>query len=60
MGRRLTPARKPVVPQESRADAAWKAMTSVEADESDRWNDIEENLHRSHSNDPKRWKYFGK
>lgn len=44
---------------ESRSDAAWKAMTDVDADESDRWNDIEEHLFTERQ-DPKRWKYFAK
>ncbi|MBI5200705.1 MAG: hypothetical protein HY925_03880 [Elusimicrobia bacterium] len=44
----------------SHSEAAWKAMTSVEADDSDRWNAVEEHLVRSNDQDAKRWKYFGK
>lgn len=66
MGRRAAPSRN-----ERRNDAAhagienhsedtWKAMTDVEADDSDRWNDVEEHLLRNQDHDVKRWKYFAK
>lgn len=43
---------------ESKSDAAWKAMTAIEADEADRWTEVEEHLVQPH--DGKRWKYFSK
>ncbi len=45
---------------ESHSEAAWKAMTAIEVDESDRWTAVEEHLLRSHDQDAKRWKYFAK
>lgn len=42
------------------SEVAWKAMTSLENDDSDRWNDIEEHLLRAQDHDAKRWKYFAK
>ena len=66
MGRRAAPSRDARhdddahAGPESKSEAAWKAMTAINADDSDRWNEIEEHLLRSHDQDAKRWKYFAK
>ena len=66
MGRRAAPSRNDRhndashAGLESHSEAAWKAMTAIEGDDSDRWNYVEEHLLRSHDQDAKRWKYFAK
>ena len=66
MGRRFVPFRMTRRNDAAQAEAdghsevAWKAMTAIEADESDRWNDIEEHWLRVQDHDAKRWKYFAK
>lgn len=66
MGRRVAPSRDARrngdahAGLESHSEAAWKAMTAIEADESDRWNHVEEHLLHVHDHDAKRWKYLAK
>lgn len=64
MGRQFHPShdnrRHDADRMDGHSEQAWKAMTATDADELDRWTDIEEHLLRVHENDPKRWKYFAK
>lgn len=65
MGRKFLDSRSARLDEAAHAadghsESAWKAMTAIEADEADRWNDIEEHLLRAQDHDVKHWKFFAK